>query len=157
MVRFRSGTFVSSHTPCLTCTPVALSPSSTRSIVCHAHIVCSEVLDASISHSSCRTSVSLAFSTAVTVSGVKSRWRGAEAQQSPSHISASCSSSALTGGSDPEPGPTTTPSPPLHPDRDSTGSSADTERIHTTTGTQVWYTIHRRDFTLLPFQQHGDI
>ncbi len=87
-----------------------------------------------VSHNSSfrRTSVSLAFSTAVTASGAKSRWRGAEEQQSSSHSSASCSSSALTGGSDPKPGPTTTPSPPLHPDRDRTGSSADAEQKHTT-------------------------
>lgn len=89
-----------------------------------------------VSSSGTSTSVSLAFSTAVTVSGVKSRWRGGEEQQSSFHSSTSCSSSALTGGSDPEPGPTTTPSPPLRPDRDTTGSSADTEQTHTT-GTQV--------------------
>lgn len=105
-----------------------------------------------ISHGSSgtRTSVSLAFSTAVTASGVKSRWRGAEEQQSPSHSSASCSSSALTGSSDPEPGPTTTPSPPLHPGRDSTGSSADTGQIQTT-GNHVCFTVHQLDFMLLLF------
>lgn len=73
--------------------------------------------------------MSLAFSTAVTVSGVKSRWRGTEGQQSPPHSSTSCSSNALTEGSDPEPGPTTAPSPGLCLDGPNTGSSADTEQI----------------------------
>lgn len=96
--------------------------------------------------------MSLAFSTAVTVSGLKSRWRGVEAQQSLSHSSASCSSNALTGGSGPEPRPTTTPSPLQHPDRDSTGSSADTEEANTHNRS-----VHQQDFMLPPFQQHRDI
>lgn len=71
------------------------------------------------------TSASLAFRTALTVRGVKSRWRGAEEQQSFSHSSTSCTSRALTGTSDPKPGPATTP--PSWSDGDARGSSADTE------------------------------
>lgn len=58
-----------------------------------------------------RTSASLAFSTAVTVSEEKIGWRGAEPWRSSPHSSTSCSSSALTGGSEPDGGPTRTSSP----------------------------------------------
>lgn len=72
------------------------------------------------------TSVSVAFRTAVTVRGVKSRWRGAEEQQSFSHSSTSCTSTSLTGTSNPKPGPAKTPSPWC--DEDASGSPADTEQ-----------------------------
>lgn len=72
------------------------------------------------------TSVSLAFRTAVTVRGAKSSWRGAQEQQSLSHSSTSCTSRALTGSSDPEPGPATTPS--TRSNADASGSSAVTEQ-----------------------------
>lgn len=81
----------------------------------------------SLRRSSYCTSVSEAFSTAVTVSGVKSRWRGAELQQSRLHSSESWSSKHLTGCSDPEPGAASTSSP-LQADGDRSGSSADTGR-----------------------------
>lgn len=61
------------------------------------------------------TALSPALSTAVTTSGLKSRWRGAQQQLSGAQSSVSCSSSALTEGSD---------SPP--PDGGANGSSADT-------------------------------
>lgn len=73
------------------------------------------------------TSVSLAFRTAVTVRGVKSRWRGAEEQQSLSHSSTSFTSIPLTGTSEPKPGRAPTPSP--WSDEDASGSSADTEQM----------------------------
>lgn len=76
------------------------------------------------------TSVSVAFRTAVTVRGVKSRWRGAEEQQSFSHSSTSCTSTSLTGTSNPKPGPAKTPSPWC--DEDASGSSADTEQTRDT-------------------------
>lgn len=64
--------------------------------------------------------VSLAFRTAVTVRGAKSRWRGVEEQQSFPHSSTSCSSTARTGTSGPA------AAPPPRPDEDASGSSADT-------------------------------
>lgn len=97
------------------------------------------------------TSVSLAWSTAVTVSRLKSRWRGVEEEeeeQPPSQSSASCSSSALTEGCDPEPAAETTPSPLVPPGWDgSSGSSADTK--HTHRQSQVCSTAHHLDLLLL--------
>lgn len=97
------------------------------------------------------TSVSLAFRTAVTVRGVKSRWSGAEEQQSFSHSSTSCANRALTGTSDPEPGPATTPSP--RSNADASGSSADTGQTQEVLSSQALHDQRQTLLVLLPSLQ----
>lgn len=97
------------------------------------------------------TSASPAFRTAVTVSGAKSRWRGAEEQQSSPHSPTSRSSRALTGASDPRPGPATTPSP--WSDEGASGSSPDTEQTPEALSARAGHRQRQRLRLLLPSLQ----